>query len=52
MPNHVHLLVTPHVALPKMLRSLKGITAKRTNEVIGMTGTPFWQDESFNRTLR
>src|ERR1035437_8733857 len=29
MPNHVHLLATPTVALPKLTKSLKGITAKR-----------------------
>ena len=29
MPNHVHLLATPALALPKLTKSLKGITAKR-----------------------
>jgi putative transposase len=28
MPNHVHLLVTPSVPLPRLTKSLKGITAK------------------------
>ncbi len=36
MPNHVHLLVTPAVALPKLTRSLKGITAKRANTSVGI----------------
>ena len=31
MPNHVHLLLTPSVALPQLTKSLKGITAKRAN---------------------
>jgi putative DNA methylase len=52
MPNHVHLLVTPSIALPKLTRSLKGITAKRANEMLGLTGSPFWQDESYDRLLR
>jgi putative transposase len=28
MPNHVHLLVSPHVPLPKIMHSLKGFTGK------------------------
>ena len=40
MPNHVHTLVTAAVPLPK---SLKGITAKKANAILGLTGTPFWQ---------
>ena len=31
MPNHVHLLATPAVPLPKLTQSLKGITAKRAD---------------------
>ena len=31
MPNHVHLLVTALVPLPKLTKSLKGSTAKRAN---------------------
>jgi putative DNA methylase len=34
MPNHVHLLVTPRVELPKLTKSLKGITAKRANMIL------------------
>jgi putative transposase len=29
MPNHVHVLATPSVPLPKLTKSLKGITAKQ-----------------------
>jgi len=41
MPNHVHLLTTPGVALPKLTKSLKGITAKQANVILGLTGSPF-----------
>jgi hypothetical protein len=41
MPNHVHLLITPAIDLPKITRSLKGITAKRANAILGRTGNPF-----------
>jgi len=52
MPNHVHLLLTPCVALPQVTKSLKGITAKRANVVLGLTGQPFWQEESYDHLVR
>jgi putative transposase len=52
IPNHVHILVRPHVSLPKLTRSLKGITGKNANELLHMTGKPFWQDESYDRVVR
>jgi len=52
MPNHVHLLVTPLVAVRKFMHSLKRYTARRGNEILGTTGQPFWQDESYDRLVR
>ncbi len=52
MPNHVHMLAAPAVALPKLTKSLKGITAKRANAMLASTGSPFWQEESFDRLVR
>jgi hypothetical protein len=52
MPSHIHLLVTPKVDVPKLLRSLKGITAKRANQVLGPMGQPFWQAESYDHVVR
>jgi putative transposase len=52
MPNHVHLLVTASVALPKLTKSLKGITAKRANAMLALTGIPFWQEESYDHLIR
>ena len=52
MPNHVHILATPSVELPKLTRSLKGITAKRANAILRLTGKPFWQDESYDHLVR
>ena len=52
MPNHVHLLVTASVALPSLTKSLKGITAKRANAMLALTGRPFWQAESFDHLVR
>jgi REP element-mobilizing transposase RayT len=39
MPNHVHLLLTPATALPKLTKSLKNITAKRANVDSGVDRT-------------
>jgi REP element-mobilizing transposase RayT len=52
MPNHVHLLATPTIALPKLTKSLKGITAKRANAMLALTGTTFWQEESYDHLVR
>ena len=52
MPNHVHLLITPRVEVPALLRRLKGISARESNKLLGQTGRPFWQDESYDRLVR
>jgi putative transposase len=52
MANRVHLLVTPAAALPKLTKSLKSITAKRANEMLALTGSPFWQEESYDHQVR
>jgi putative transposase len=52
MPNHVHLLATPAIPLPRLTKSLKGITAKRANELRCLTGVHFWQEESYDHLVR
>jgi REP element-mobilizing transposase RayT len=52
MPNHVHLLLTPQVPLPKITRWLKGATAREANQILHRTGQPFWKDESWDRWVR
>ncbi|HPT28930.1 MAG TPA: transposase, partial [Bryobacteraceae bacterium] len=52
MPNHVHFLVSPLVPLSRLTKSLKGITAKRANLILGLTGQPFWQEESYDHLVR
>ena len=52
MPNHVHSLLSPSVPLPKLTKLLKGITAKRANEMLALTGCPFWQEESYDHLVR
>jgi REP element-mobilizing transposase RayT len=52
MPNHVHLLVTPHTPASTFLRRLKGYSARQANQVLRLTGQPFWQDESYDHAVR
>ena len=52
MANHVHLLITPHAALARITKSLKGFTARKANAILGRTGKSFWQDESFDHWVR
>jgi REP element-mobilizing transposase RayT len=52
MPNHVHLLITPQSEVPKLMQNLKGSTARYANRLLGRTGMPFWQSESYDRLVR
>ena len=38
--------------LPKLTKSLKGITARRANAMLALTGRPFWQEESYDHLVR
>ena len=52
MANHVHLLITPLVDISKITHSLKRVTARRANDILGLTGQRFWQEESFDHLVR
>ena len=52
MPNHVHLLIVPQIAVLVLMRWLKGSTARKANRLPGRSGRPFWQDESYDHYLR
>ncbi len=52
MPNHIHALITPHVAARRWLGPLKGFTAHEANRILGTTGNRFWQDESYDHVVR
>ena len=52
MANHVHLLITPRVDVATVVGSLKRFTARAGNRIMGLTGKPFWQDESYDRVVR
>ena len=52
MPNHVHLLITPQTDVPMLLQKLKGSTARQANKWLDRTGSPFWQEESYDHLVR
>ena len=52
MPNHVHVLLTPRLPPSRLLKSLKGYTARQANRLLGRMGEPFWQRESYDHWVR
>ena len=52
MSNHVHILLSPHIPLPKITKGLKGTSARMCNLILRRAGLPFWQDESFDHWVR
>ncbi len=52
MANHVHILVRPYIDPSRLLKSLKGATAREANKLLGRTGEPFWQKESYDHWVR
>lgn len=46
MPNHVHMLVPPHIPLWQVTKALKSFTGTQPNRILHLTGNSFWQDES------
>ena len=52
MSNHVHVLLRPIQAASRLLQWLKGGTAREANQVLGRTGQPFWQRESYDHWVR
>jgi REP element-mobilizing transposase RayT len=52
MSNHVQVVLTPHVPLWRITKAIKGFSARQANRILGRTGQPFWQRESFDRWIR
>ena len=52
MANHVHVLLLPKIAVPRLLKAIKGVTAREANKMLGRTGEPFWQAESYDHWVR
>jgi putative transposase len=52
MPNHVHVLIAPFRPLREVMNWIKGVSARKANQMLGRTGGRFWQDESFDHWAR
>ena len=53
MPNHIHTLfsVRPGFQLEKVMKSIKGVSAREINKVTGSRGT-LWQADFWDRLVR
>jgi hypothetical protein len=45
-------LLAPIAPLGQITQQIKGATARQANLILGRTGSPFWQDESFDHWVR
>ena len=52
MANHVHVLLAPGAPLERITLQIKGASARAANLILGRTGEPFWQKESFDHWVR
>jgi putative transposase len=52
MSNHVHVLLQPHKPLQEVTRAVKNTSARLANVILGRTGQPFWQPESYDHWVR
>jgi putative transposase len=52
MINHVHILIYPEAKLSRITKAVKNFSARQANAILGRTGQPFWQDESWDRWVR
>ena len=51
-PDHVHLLVTPHIGVPELMQRLKGYMAREASRILNRTGQSFWQEECYGHWVR
>jgi putative transposase len=52
MPNHVHMLLTPHTDVNDFLPWLKEYSARRANRLLGRPGELFWHEDSYEYPVR
>jgi putative transposase len=52
MPNHVHVLLAPKISPSRLMQSIKGVSAREANKILGISGKPFWQHESYDHMVR
>jgi hypothetical protein len=52
MVHHVHILIYPEARLSRIAKAIKNHSARQANAILGRTGLPFWQDESYDHWVR
>ena len=52
MLNHVHILIYPNADLSRITKAIKNYSARQANLILGRTGQPFWQHESYDHWVR
>ena len=52
MINHVHISIYPEAKLSRITKAVRNFSARQANAILGRTGQPFWQDESWDRWVR
>lgn len=55
MPNHVHMMMTLLQNAPvlfKVMQHLKKNSAIKSNKLLGRSGLPFWEEESYDHIVR
>ena len=52
MPNRAHLLVEPRLPIERIMRGIKGVSARDANRILKRPGLAFWQGESFDHWIR
>jgi REP element-mobilizing transposase RayT len=52
MPNHVHILISPSISVSRIMRGIKGVSARDANRILRRSGKLFWQDESYDHWVR
>jgi putative transposase len=52
MSNHIYILIYPDADLSRITKAIKNFSARHANTILGRTGQPFWQDESYDHWAR
>ncbi len=51
MPNHVHVVMRPHRPMPVVMKYIADATEGPANRLLGRSGNPFWQRETYERCI-
>ena len=52
MPNHVHLVLRPAAALPKVVAAIKANSARDANQLLNRSGQSFWARDYYDHWIR